>query len=204
MTIKTYVNLTWIVLVIFAFPAMVWPQDEIFSSATVGECSLAVGASITLHTLRLRAHHPQGRNCLIDRDSTLSVLDAAFSRTDFPKPDGGFTSMSIGRIIDYPWLSQYLANTARNDGKWNKKKGKAGTLDINKYVSGLLLQKEVLSPIETIVGKGGYSVIGVSVEKVLIGGLGEVPQYKGDVAAGRFPYDAQVWFRLKRVGRERE
>jgi hypothetical protein len=61
-----------------------------------------------------------------------------------------------------------------------------------------------LAQIETTVAKSGYRVTGVSVEKVLVGGLREVPQYAGDMAAGLFPYDAQVWFRLEWGGKERE
>jgi hypothetical protein len=196
MKIKTYLSFLGFVLVVFGTTGTAWSQEKVITSSKVGECSLTVEANVQWHTLRLRAHHPDGRNCLIDRDSMLSVLSKAFSETGLLKFEGGFTSLSIGRLIDYPWLSQYLAVTAHKDRKWNAKKGKPVALDINRYVSGVLSQKQVLTQIETIVAKSGYRVEGVSVEKVLVGGLSEVPQYSGDVETGLFPYDAQVWFRL--------
>ena len=174
-------------------------QEEVLSSAKVGECSLTVEANTRWNTLRLRAHHPEGRNCLIGQDSVLAALNEACSEGGLLKFEGAFTSLSIGRLIDYPWLSQYLAVTAQKDKKWNAKRGKAVALDMNKYVSNVLSQQEVLTPIETALKKSGYRIAGVSVEKVLVGRLREVPQYAGDRAAGLFPYDAQVWFRLELV-----
>ena len=199
MKIKTYLSFLGFVLVILGTTGTALSQEKVITSSKVGECSLTVEANVRWHTLRLRAHHPEGRNCLVDRDSMLSVLSKAFSQTGLLKSEGGFTSLSIGRLIDYPWLSQYLAVTAHKDRKWNAKKGKPVALDANRYVSGVLSQKEVLAQIETIVAKSGYRVEGVSVEKVLVGRLGEVPQYSGDMAAGLFPYDAQVWFRLGKI-----
>jgi hypothetical protein len=192
------------ILVILGFTSTVLSQEEVISSSKVGECLLTVEANARWHTLRLRAHHPEGRNCLVDRDSMLSVLNEAFSKTGLLNSEGVFTSLYIGRLIDYPWLSQYLAITAHKDRKWNAKRGKPVALNANKYVSGVLSQKEVLAQIETIVAKRGYRVKGVSVEKVLSGGLREVPQYSGEMAEGLFPYDAQVWFRLERVGTDRQ
>jgi hypothetical protein len=65
-------------------------------------------------------------------------------------------------------------------------------------VSQLLFRKEFMTEIETVFEKGGYRVVGVAVEKVLVGGFREVPFYQGEMHPGRVPYDAQVWFRLKR------
>ena len=191
------------VLVMLGFTAMVSSQDEeVITSSKVGECSLTV--EVRSHTLRLRAHHPEGRNCFVDKDSMLSALSEAFSETGLLKFEGAFTSLFIGRLIDYPWLSQYLALTALKDKKWDAKRGKPLVLNVNQYVSGILSQKEIVTQIETIVAKSGYRVTGVSVEKVLSGGLREVPQYAGDKVAGLLPYDAQVWFRLEWKGTGRE
>jgi hypothetical protein len=190
-------------LVILGFTSTVFSQEEVISSLKVGECLLTVEANARWHTLRLRACHPEGRNCLVDRDSMLSALNEAFSKSGLFNSEAVFTSLYIGRLIDYPWLSQYLAITARKDRKWNAKRGKPVALNANKYVSGVLSQKEVLAQIETIVATRGYRVKGVSVEKVISGGLREVPQYSGEMAEGLFPYDAQVWFRIERVGTDR-
>jgi hypothetical protein len=166
-------------------------QENVLVSLKAGECSLSVESNDKWHTLRLRAHHPKYEGCHITRDE-------AFSKTESPKLEGGYSSLFIGRLIDYPWLSQYLATAAYQDRGWDSKRGKPAVMDINKYVSSVLSRKELLTQIEAPFVKGGYKVIGVTVEKVLVGSFREVPRYQGEMASGRVPYDAQVWFRLEK------
>jgi hypothetical protein len=128
----------------------------------------------------------------------LSVLSAAFSKTESPRLEGSYSSLSIGRLIDYPWLSQYLATTAYRDLGWDSKKGKPVAMDINKYAKQLLFRKELIAQIEAPFTKGGYRIVSVTVEKVLVGGFREVPFYQVEMHPGRVPYDAQVWFRLEK------
>jgi len=171
-------------------------QGVVIVSSKVGECDLTIESNENWHTLRLRAHHPRYMDCQIDRSSMLSVLDEAFSTIDSTK--GSFSSLSIGRLIDYPWLSQYLATTAYGDREWDSKKGKPAAMDINKYAAQLLFRNEMTAQIATVFKRGGYTVEGVTVEKVLVGDFREVPSYQGTMHPGRVPYDAQVWYRLKR------
>jgi len=173
-------------------------QDLVIVSSKAGECDLTVESNEKWHTLRLRAHHPKYKGCHIDKNSMLLVLNAAFLKTDSPKLDGQYSSLFIGRLIDYPWLSQYLATTAYRDHGWDSKKGKPVAIDINKYVSQVLFRKELIAQIEPAFAKGGYRVVGVTVEKVLVGGFSEVPLYQGKMFSGKVPYDAQVWFRLEK------
>jgi hypothetical protein len=173
-------------------------QERMIVSSKVGECDLTVESNEKWHTLRLRAHHPKHKGCHIDKDSMVSVLTAAFLKKDSPKLEGSYSSLFIGRLIDYPWLSEYLATTAYRDQGWDSRKGKPAAMDINKYVSNLLSRRELMVQIETPFVKGNYKVIGVSVEKVLVGGFREVPFYQEEMYPGRVPYDAQVWFRLER------
>jgi hypothetical protein len=178
-------------------------QERVIAISKAGECDLSVEANDAWHTLRLRALHPQYKRCRVDEASVTRILSSAFSGGDPAKPAGSYSSLSIGRLIDYPWLSQYLAITARRDAGWNPKKGKPRGMDINKYVSRLLSKEGLPARIETILEKGGYRIAGVTVEKVLVGGLREVPLYRGEMHPGRVPYDAQVWFRLERIERAR-
>lgn len=173
-------------------------QDVVIVSLKAGECSLTVESNEKWHTLRLRAHHPKNKGCHIDKNSMLSVLSAAFSKNDSPKLEGSYSSLFIGRMIDYPWLSQYLATTAYRDHGWDSKKGKPVAMDINKYVSQLLFRKELIAQIEGPFTKGGYRIVSVTVEKVLVGGFRELPLFQGKMFPGKVPYDAQVWFRLEK------
>jgi hypothetical protein len=191
-------SLLGLILVFSLSATIASSQERVIVSSKVGECNLTVESNENQHTLRLRAHHPKYKGCHIDKNSMVSVLTAAFLKNDSPKLEGSYSSLFIGRLIDYPWLSQYLATTATRDRGWDSKKGKPAAMDINKYVSQLLFRKEWMAEIETAFEKGGYRVVGVSVEKVLVGGFREVPFYQGEMHPGRVPYDAQVWFRLEK------
>jgi hypothetical protein len=173
-------------------------QEQVIVSLKVGECDLRVESIEKEHVLRVRAHHPKYVGCHIDKNSVVSVLTAAFLKSDSPRLEGNYSALSIGRLIDYPWLSESLATAAYRDQGWDSKKGKPVAMDINKYVSQMLFKKELIAEIEAVFEKGGIRVVGVSVEKVLVGGFREVPFYQGKIYPGRVPYDAQVWFRLGR------
>ena len=171
-------------------------QEKVIVSSKVGECNLSLESNEKWHTLRLRAHHPKYKGCQIDREAMLSTLKAAFLKTEAPKLEGNYSSLSLGRLIDYPWLSKYLATSAYRDREWDSKKGKPVAMDINKYVSQLLFRKELMAQIKNVFEEGGFKIAGVTAGKVLVGSFHEVPFYQGEMYLGQIPYDAQVWFRL--------
>jgi len=187
-----------LILVFSLYRTVAASQENVIISLNVGECSLAVESNDKGHTLRLRAHHPKYKGCQIDKEAVLSALNAAFLKTEWSKLEGSYSSLSIGRLIDYPWLTQYLATTAYRDRGWDSKKGKPAAVDINQYASQLLFRNELTVQLDTVLKKSGYRVTGVTVEKVLVGGFREIPFYQGEMYPGRVPYDAQVWFRLQR------
>jgi len=196
MTHKISPYILCLFLIIFLSGTVASSQELAIVSSKVGDCLLTVELNEKWNTLRLRAHHPKYSGCQIDKNSMISVLSAAFLKTELPRLEGSYSSLSLGRLIDYPWLSQYLATTAYRDHGWDSKKGKPGAMDINKYTAQLLSKKELITQIERPFTLGGYRIAGVSVEKVLVGGFREVPFYEGEMHPGRVPYDAQVWFRL--------
>jgi len=198
MTNKYIFYILCVFLIIPLSGAIGSPQEIMIVSLKAGECELTVESNEKWQTLRLRAHHPKYKGCHITSDQMLLALEDAFSKTDSPKIEGNYSSLFIGRLIDYPWLSQYLATTAYHDRGWDSKKGKPAAMDINKYVSQVLFRRDLIAQIEPPFSKGGYRVTGVTVEKVLVGGFREVPLYQGKIFSGKVPYDAQVWFRLKK------
>ncbi|MBM4325454.1 MAG: hypothetical protein FJ115_18040 [Deltaproteobacteria bacterium] len=173
-------------------------QDIVIVSLKAGECLLTVESNDKWHTLRLRAHHPEYKGCHITRDEMVLALDEAFLKADPPKLEGPYSSLFLGRLIDYPWLSQYLATTAYRDPGWDSKRGKPVAMDINKFVAQLLSRKELIAQIEAPFEKGGYRVVSVTVEKVLVGSFREVPFYQEKMSPGKVPYDVQAWLRLKK------
>ena len=190
-------SLLGLALVLFLVSPGASYRKQVIFSMEAGKCSLTVESDDESHTLRLRVH-PEREDCHIEKESMLSALKAAFSKTGAPKLEETYSSLYIGRLIDYPWLSQYLAITAYKDSAWDKKRGKPVALGINKYVSNILSRKEITAEIEKAFATSGYRVISTTVEKVLVGGFGDVPLWQGKMAPGKLPYDAMVWFRLKK------
>jgi hypothetical protein len=159
---------------------------------------LSLEAEAEWHTLRLRAYHPRYRPCNIDQRTVLVLLDAAFAKTGPSVLQGEYTSLSLGRLIDYPWLARYLAETAYRDKRWNRKTGRPVKAEINAYTARLLDNRDLLKPIQAELGKHGYRIAGVSVEKVLVGHASDLPGPLQTRLSGRLPFDAQVWLQLQR------
>lgn len=171
-------------------------QERVILSVESGKCSLSVEADNQSDNVRLRVH-PEGVDCRIEKDFMLSALRAASSKTDEPKLRETYSALSIGRLIDYSWLSRYIAETAYDDSSWSRKKGKPKKKDINKYIADLLFDNPITADIAEALGEG-YQVVSVTVEKVCVGGFRQVPGLEGDLRPGTVPLDAIVWFRLRK------
>ena len=197
MTIRfLFANLGLVMSLLLITSASSYRERLIFSSE-VGSCSLSVEADDESKTIRLRVR--QGvQGCHIDKETMLETLKVAFSKTEPPKPESVYSSLYLGRIVDYPWLSQHLAITASKDPAWDMKRGKPANIDLYKYVNNLLSQKAVAGEIDKALEASGYRVIAATVEKVLVGSFRDVPVYEGKIVPGKVPFDAMVWFMLKK------
>ena len=172
--------------------------EAAIASVPSGECTLSLEASENWPALRLRAGHPEHRPCFIDKASVIRVLSEAVAKPHTELSSRVFTSLAIGRLIDYPWLVQFLALRAARDPAWDATAGKPVKVHINRYVADVLSSPEIVREIEAPLCKHGYRIVGVSVEKVLVGDFENVPQLEGPRRKGKIPFDAQVWFRLER------
>jgi len=171
--------------------------EPVIASIPAGECTLTVEAAENWPALRLRAGHPDHRPCFIEKAAVIQVLTQAFSEPHPILIARTFTSLAIGRLIDYPWLVKFLARRASQDPQWNAAAGKPRRVHVNRYVADVLFLPEIVSEIETPLREQGYRIVGVSVEKVLVGGFENVPQLEVPRRKGKIPFDAQVWFRLE-------
>ena len=174
-------------------------QAKTIVTQKAGECILSVESDDAWGTLRLRAHHPEYKNCRVGKEEMVAILREAFSKAGAPKLEGNYTSLFIGRLVDYPWLSHYLALAALNDSGWDAKKSRPVVEGINKYVSDLLSIRDLTSQLEAPFTLAGYKITGAMVEKVLLGTVRDLPFFEGDPFTGVIPYDAMVWFKLERI-----
>jgi hypothetical protein len=172
--------------------------DTVLASVPAGECRLSVEASGNWPTLRLRAVHPNHRPCFIDKQSMVQALSEAFAQLRPELDSRVFTSLAIGRLIDYPWLVQFLALQAARDPLWDSAMGKPVRVHVNRYVADVLSSQEIVREIDGPLRRHDYRITGVSVEKVLVGGFADVPLLAGPKRKGKIPFDAQVWLRLEK------
>jgi hypothetical protein len=104
-------------------------------------------------------------------------------------------SLFFGRVVELPLLSPDLVRAARESPEWDARAGRPRSGDLNRFVAGLLLNSAALRDLLP-----DYTITSVSVEKVLVPTRDAMRARKaGDpVPAGRLPYDAMLWVRLKR------
>jgi hypothetical protein len=171
--------------------------EPVIASVSAGECTLSLEAAENWPTLRLRAGHPNYRPCFIDKAAVVGALTQAFAEPHPILASREFTSLALGRLIDYPWLVRFLALQAAQDPQWDATAGKPRGVHVNRYVADVLFSTDIASEIEAPLRVQGYRITGVSVEKVLVGGFENVPQIEGPRRKGKIPFDAQVWFRLE-------
>jgi hypothetical protein len=169
----------------------------VIASVPAGECTLSLEMAENWPTLRLRASHPDHRSCFIEKAAVIQALTQAFSVPYPALASRQFTSLALGRLIDYPWLVQFLALRSDRDPQWDTAAGKPRRIHVNRYVADVLSSREIINEIEAPLREQGYRIAGVSVEKVLIGGFENVPCERPR-RKGKIPFDAQVWFRLER------
>jgi len=185
-------------ILFFALPVICTAyQERLVLSMEEGKCSLRVEADDESRMLRLRVQ-PSYPECYATKESMQKILKEVFSKTDLSKLEGIYTSLSLGRLIDYPWLCEHLAASAYKDPQWNKINGKPVSMDLYRYVSSVLMNKEVTAQFEETFGDSGYRIKAVTIEKVLVGGFRDVPLYRGKIIPGKVPFDAVVWFRLEK------
>jgi hypothetical protein len=186
-----------VLIFLCSFPTAIAYEERLILAMPAGDCTLRVEAEEESRSIRLRIL-PEGSNCYFTKEAMQSLLKRAFSKSDSPKLEGTYSSLFLGRLIDYPWLSAYVASAAYEDSRWNKRRGMPVSMGINKYVATLLLGKEVTVQVEEPIMDTGYRITSASVEKVLVGGLRDIPQYKGKLKPGKVPFDALVWFHLEK------
>jgi hypothetical protein len=172
-------------------------DESVIASVSAGECTLSLEAAENWPTLRLRVGHPNYRPCFIDKAAVVETLTQAFAEPHPILASRDFTSLALGRLIDYPWLVRLLALRAAQDPQWDAAAGKPRGVQVNRYVADVLFSSEIVSEIEMPLRVQGYRITGVSVEKVLVGGFENVPQLEMPRRKGKIPFDAQVWFRLE-------
>ena len=105
------------------------------------------------------------------------------------------SSLSLGRAEKFPWISQHLADAALHSEEWRTRAARGSAARQNSFVAATLSKPVFLRRLSLPFEGTSYSVLDVSVEKVLVG---PASQYSSTnrTSNARVPFDAQVWLRL--------
>ena len=109
-----------------------------------------------------------------------------------------FKSIFIGHLVEHPWLSKYLAVHALAHDNWDVEKGQPRTGYINPLVREILSAPDLLEQIQASFADSGYTVVGASVEKVLVTKANEIDWLELHEPVF-VPYDALTHFILKKT-----
>ena len=173
-------------------------QERLILAAKAGACTLRLEADEEARVLRLRVLPEEG-GCRLSGEEVQAFLRQAFSRTDPPRPEGPYAALFLGRLVDLPWLSEWLASAAAADGRWDRKAGRPVGMGVEAFVAALLSERRFAEQLEPALRDAGYRIRGATVEKVLVGDARQVGPNGARIRPGRVPYDAMVWLRLERT-----
>lgn len=161
---------------------------------TEGPCLPHVEEQRAWHTAILRPHTDAFRSCPM-AEATYQRVVGAWLRQRRPE-DGELASLGLGRVVDYPWLSECLARAALVHPAWNARTGRVRATHLNRLVADLLSEPAILARLRQPFDDSRYVVVSVVVEKVLVGRLGDVLADTGQPTL-RVPFDALLWLRLE-------
>ena len=159
-------------------------------------CRPVVEINPQWQVMRIRSHENAFLSCTVSQDKFNELITAAF--TDPESNNTDFKSLFIGRLVEYPWLSRYLAMQALQHEDWDSEKGQYKGTNINAYVAGILSSPELLGQIQQPFAGTGYTVSRASVEKVLVGKANEI-EWLEISANVLVPYDVMVHFILEKA-----
>lgn len=147
-------------------------------------------------TVSVRPHTDAFSKCPISEETYGSLIRGWLERRPLDAPP--VSSVFLGRLVDYPWLSQALALRASEHPSWDARRGWSRDGDLYSLVRAILLAPAVFDRLQEPFAGSGLAVTGLSVEKVLVGRLGDVlPADSG--REGVVPFDAMVWLLVKPV-----
>jgi hypothetical protein len=186
---------SWVLVLAWSTSAQAY-RERLLLAVTEGTCTLRVEADEQAQTLRLRVL-PETAACSISKPAMQALLTTALAQAAGEKPEERYTSLFLGRLVEYPWLSSHLAASACRDPRWDRKKGRPMSRNVNVYVRDLLASPEVFALFDEALAVGGYRVTAVEVEKVLVGRWHDLPLPDGGPeCSGKVPFDAMVWLVL--------
>ena len=154
------------------------------SAITTYRCVPMVESNQAGTGFRLRA--PRA-GCTIDENSYQRAVRQWLDRraTDSTPINNFF----LGRAIDYPWISQYLARAASRSTEWDLKTGTSHNLHPHALVKSLLMEEAFRQRLDAPFVDTPYTVGDIDIEKLLVGDASTALD-EPENGFGKVPFDA--------------
>lgn len=104
------------------------------------------------------------------------------------------TGLSLGRAVDFPWLSRLIADTALRVPAWQSLVIATPRGRLDALAARVFENAELRARLAEPFAGSGYMVRGLSYEKVLYGKASDHATDRSDDTL--VPFDAQVWLQL--------
>ncbi|MBY0276383.1 hypothetical protein K2Z84_13640 [Candidatus Binatia bacterium] len=142
-----------------------------------------------------RPHRDGLQQCPVSEEVYGAVIGAWLSARAGEAP--AVASLSLGRAVDFPWLSQAIADAALASPDWAERARRARPGHRAALAAPILRSTALRERLALPFSGSAYEVRDVAYEKVLFGKASEhathVPAGQGDVLV---PFDAMLWLRL--------
>jgi hypothetical protein len=156
-------------------------------------CSPFIEEHPTSSSASFRPHTTAFEHCAVDETTYRRVVAAWLQNR--PTGSARITSLALGRAVAFPWLSQYIADSALAVPDWAAQMAKAKPGEREKLAAKVLLDSALLRRLAVPFEGTGYVVRSVSYEKVLFG-RAEEHSSRPSAGATLVPFDAQLWLQL--------
>ena len=164
-----------------------------------GECRPVIEADAEWKVIIVRPHENAFLVCTLTQAQLQDLIRSFLTQPENRQVE--FKSIFFGRLVEHPWLSKYLAAHALAHDNWDVVKGQPKTGYINQLVRDILSAPDLLQQIQESFNGSGYTVVGASVEKVLVARANEIDWLELH-ESGFVPYDALTHFILKKTPSE--
>ncbi len=173
-------------------------NGDISAVSMVGDCKASLDyRPVEPYTMHFRNECAQP---LEEKLNLLGAMVEALFGTAGPAPE--MTSLYVGLLgRTFPEIGERVALASAK--KSDRKLRKALELgQINRYYMEIAGDSDHYPELQELFGRWKLDVVGVSVEKVMIGTPAQTPYAgwlvdQGINAGHTFPYDAQTWFKLR-------
>lgn len=172
---------------------MVLSPANVNAGGNAVECKPVLEKNLDWQTLRIRPHENELITCTLTQGQYEQLIHEVLPGNENTEPV--YKSLFIGRLVDHPWMSRYLATQSLVHKDWDTQTGQPASGTINEFVRQMLSAPEFLKQIQKPFTGTGYVVKGASVEKVLVAQASQIEWLETEEPA-LVPYDALVHFIL--------